>query len=119
VLLAAARRFLLLLVCVGGAAVPVRGWVGALTGTSLNRSISLGLYLVGSVLLIGGFLAGSRGPMRRGGEEELAPMTLGRSLRRASPEELRETVNLAAVLVTLGLLLLLVAVAFDKRTDLV
>jgi hypothetical protein len=116
-LLAAARRLLLIFLIVGGGAILVGASVGLLVGSSLNRSISLGLYLVGSVLLLGGFLMGSRGPVRRVGEE--GPMTVGRALRRATPEEMRESVNLSFLLVAVGIVLLMLAVAIDRRVDLV
>jgi hypothetical protein len=117
-LLAAARRLLLIFLIVGGGAILVGASVGLLVGSSLNRSISLGLYLVGSVLLLGGFLMGNRGPVRRVGIEE-GPMTVGRALRRATPEEMRESVNLSFLLVAVGIVLLMLAVAIDRRVDLV
>jgi hypothetical protein len=118
VLRAAARRLVLIFVFVGGGAVLVGASVGLIVGSSLNRSISLGLYLVGCVLLLGGFLMGNRGPLRRVGTEE-GPMTVGRALRSATADEMRESINLSFLLVTVGLVLLLLAVAIDKRVDLV
>ncbi len=117
-LLAAARRFVLLLVLVGGGAVVVGLAFGFLFGSSANRSISLGLYFTGAFLLVGGFLLGNRGPMRRVGEG-MGMMSFGRTLRRASPDEMRESVNMTVLLVTLGFILLMLAVAVDSRYELV
>ena len=117
-LVAALRRFVVILVLVGGGAVVVGLLFGFLLGSSANRSISLGLYFTGAFLLISGFLLGNRGPMRRVGEGTAA-MSFGRSLRRASPDEMRESVNLTVLFVALGLILLMVAVAVDSRYELV
>jgi hypothetical protein len=118
VLRAAARRFLLLLALVGGASVLLGLAFGLLLGSSTNRSISLGLYLSGAFLLVGGFLLGNRGPMRRVGEAG-GPMSFGRPLRRATPDEVRDSVNMTVLLVLLGFILLVIAVAVDSRYELV
>ncbi len=117
-LVAALRRFIVVLVLVGVGAAAVGLLFGLLLGSSANRSISLGLYFTGAFLLIGGFLLGNRGPMRRVGEGA-GMMSFGRSLRRASPDEIRESVNLTVLFVALGLILLMVAVAVDSRYELV
>jgi hypothetical protein len=123
VLAAAARRFLLILGVVGGASVLIGLAIGLLAGSSPNRSISLGLYLSGAVLLIGGFLLGNRGPLRRagesGGDGGGGAMTFGRSLRRATPDEFRDSVNMTVLLVVIGFILLIAAVAVDSRYELV
>ena len=117
-LLAAARRFLLLLLLVGGGSVLLGLAFGLLVGSSVNRSISLGLYVSGAFLLVGGFLLGTRGVMRRTGEGG-SPMSYGRSLRRATPDEVRDSVNMTVLLIALGFLLLVFAVSIDRRYDLV
>jgi hypothetical protein len=117
-LLAAARRFLVLLVLAAGGAIVVGLAFGSLLGASANRSMSLGLYLTGSFLLVGGFLLGNRGPMRRVGEG-IGDLTFTRGLRRASPDEVRESINMTVLFVTLGFILLLLAVAIDSRYRLV
>jgi hypothetical protein len=117
-LVAAARRFVLLLLIVGGGAIVVGLAFGLLLGTSANRAMSLGLYLTGSFLLVGGFLVGNRGPMRRVGEG-IGTMSFGRGVRRASPDEMRESVNMTVLFVTLGFILLMLAVAIDSRYRLI
>lgn len=117
-LLAAARRFLLLLGAIGGGAVVVGLLFGALLGAPANRSASLGLYVAGSFLLVGGFLLGNRGPLRRDDDGSGAP-TIRRALRRATPEEVRDSVNMTVLLVLLGFVLLMVGAAVDSRYELV
>jgi hypothetical protein len=116
VLRAAARRFVVLLVLIGGGGVVLALAVGLLLGSSVNRSVSLGLYLAGAFLLVGGFLLGNRGPMRRVGEG--GPASFGRAVRRASPEEMRDSVNITVLLVVLGFVLLALGAAVDTRYEL-
>jgi hypothetical protein len=118
VLRAAARRFLVLLVLVGAITVVCSLLLGLLVGAAATRSVSLGLYLVGAFFLLGGFLFGNRGPLRRAGEST-ATRSFSRPLRRATPDEMRETVNSTLLLVVVGMVLLIVAVTVDPRTDLV
>lgn len=87
--------------------------LGLVTGTALDRSISLGFYVVGAFVGVLGLLAGNRGPFRRLDEE--APVSFGRRLRRATFDELVETINLSVVMVALGVVLLALGVAIDDR----
>lgn len=116
-LVAAARRFVILLVLVGGGAVVLALALGLLLGSSVNRSVSLGLYLAGAFLLVGGFVLGNRGHLRRGGEGGLG--SFGRAVRRASPEEMRDSVNMTVLLVVLGFVLLALGAAIDTRYELI
>ena len=119
-LLAAARRFLLLTVGVAGATALVAIGVGALTDSKIDRSVSLGLYIIGSLLLIGGFFIGNRGPLRpKGDTATLLPLFGPRRMRRATPVEREEAINTSAVFVSVGLVLILIAIAVDSRVDLV
>ncbi len=112
VLVAAGRRFVLLL---GGisAVIVVAGLILAVLGAaSPDRAISLGFYGVGSFLVIGGFLIGNRGPYRGQGG------SLGRSLERATPEDTRESINMTVLLSVLGLLLVALGAIIDSRLKL-
>ena len=114
---AAARRFLLLIGGIGAAVLCGGLLIAALGITSAERAVSLGFYAVGSFLALGGFLAGNRGPYRPGGsmrEERFG----GRSLRRATPDDERESTNMAVLLTTTGFLLLAVGVIIDSRVKL-
>jgi hypothetical protein len=97
----------------------------ALAKESAGRAISLGFYLVGSFLLVGGFFVGNRGPVRiKKGEEDAGMPILGlpllgrKGLRWATPEERDEAISMSAILVTLGFVLILIGVATDNRVRL-
>ena len=119
-LLAAGRRFLLLLLLAGSVTVLGSVFFGVLAGASLERAISIGFYLVGSFLLVGGFFIGNRGPLRlkRPDEQPLLPFWGSRVVRWASLEEQEETINTSAVFVALGFVLVLLGIAIDSRHEL-
>lgn len=120
-LVAALRRFLALVgiataVTLAGSAV-----LALLSGSPLRRALTLGLYLVGSALLIAGFFVGNRGRMRADSDTaDGGPFALaGRRLRRATADEERESVSTSAICIALGVVLLVLAVAVDARHELV
>jgi len=121
--LAAGRRFVGLFVLASALTLAVSLAIGLPLGADVYRTVSVGFYAVGSFLLISGFFVGNRGPVRlkRGAKgDEGGPFLLGsRYMRWASPEEREETINLSAVFVVLGFVLILVGVAADNRYDLV
>lgn len=90
--------------------------IGWLLGAAPERSVSLGLDVVGAFFLVIGFFVGVRGPFRLGGSE--APGSAGRFVRWAQPEERVETINLSALFVTVGFVLVLVGFALDPRYSL-
>jgi hypothetical protein len=91
--------------------------IGLLAGASLSRALSIGWYIVGSVLLISGFFVGNRGPARPQGEG-WGLFSLKRWTRWATPEEQRESISLSALLVILGFLLILFGALADSRNQL-
>ncbi len=115
---AALRRIIVLL---AGAVVVVSGislLLGLLVGASIARSVSLGLTVVGSFLLISGFFVGNRGPVRVKGDDAplSGPLVFGnRLVRWATPSEREETINLSAVFVSVGFTLILIGLAADPR----
>jgi hypothetical protein len=124
VLTAAARRFLTLLGVVAGATVLGSMVLAVAGGVSVRRSLSLGLYLGGSFLLLAGFFVGSRGrarvettPSQRGAG--LGSAVGARRVRAATQEEQSETIGTSAIFISLGLVLLVGAVVIDSRHDLV
>jgi hypothetical protein len=124
VVVPALRRFTVLLVVIAGATAACAALLGLLFGSSLSRSVSVGFYLVGSFLLLGGFFFGNRGPLRAKGEPAASgpPVfsVLGtRTVRVASPDEREEAINMSALLIVLGLVLLAIGVAADSRNSLV
>jgi hypothetical protein len=115
---AAARRFAILLgALIGGTAV-IALLLGLLFGSSVSRSLSLGWYIVGSVLLISGFFVGNRGPARPEGEG-WSTFSVRRWVRWANPDEQRESISLSAVLVVLGFVLIALGVLADTRYKIV
>jgi hypothetical protein len=127
VLLAAARRFALLLSATAAATSALSLVVGLLLGSTVSRSVSVGLYLVGCFLLVAGFFVGNRGPARlRGAEDEggavggMFGVGIGRRrLRWATVEEREEAISNSAIFVVLGLALILLGVLADTRVKLV
>jgi hypothetical protein len=116
-LVAAARRFAILLAAIAAATAVLSLLLGLAAGAGVDRSISLGFYLVGCFLLVSGFFIGNRGPARFKGEEHsglLGP----RRLRWASLEERTATLNESAVFVSIGFALLVVGMLVDDRARL-
>ena len=114
-MLAAGRRFGILLVALVGGTAVVSLLIGLAFGAGVGRSVSLGWYGVGSVLLISGFFVGNRGPARHQGEGPMTPFSMRRWVRWATPDEQRESISLSAVLVILGLLVIALGVLADTR----
>ena len=111
---AAARRFaLLLLAIVGGTALLALPF-GLLLGAGVARSVSLGWYIAGSILLLSGFFVGNRGAARPEGEGWFA-FSMRRNVRWADAEEQKESISLSAIVVTLGFVLLVLGAASDPR----
>ena len=119
-LAAAARRFTILLVGITLATVVLAALLGLVTGSSLNRAISVGLYLVGSFLLLAGVFVGSRGPARLKHDEDAhEALKKGRRVRWASRDERLQSINESAIFVTIGIALLVLGVIVDARTQLI
>ena len=111
-------RLFLLLVGASALVLFVAVPLGLAAHTSLNRAISLGFYGVGGFLTALGLLAGNRGPFRRA-DEEAPTLSLDRNLRRATLDELLESINVSVVMVTIGLVLCAIGVAIDDRYSLI
>ncbi len=91
--------------------------LGLLAGAAVTRSLSIGFYVVGSFWLVAGFFVGNRGPVRL--KSDLgAPLFGSRFVRWATPEEREETINMSAVYVLLGFVLILLGFAADTRYSL-
>jgi hypothetical protein len=114
---AAGRRFAILLGSLSAAIVVISLPLGLLVGSSVDRAISLGFYLVGAFLAFSGFFLGNRGPVRPVGEDR--GWRVGRGLRGASPDEHREALVTGGLLAVLGFVLLAIGVAVDSRYRLI
>src|SRR5919198_763519 len=108
------RRLLVLIVVVAGVTALCALALGLLTGASASRSLSIGFYLVGSFWLVAGFFVGNRGPVRLKSDIG-APLFRSRFVRWATPEEREETINMSAIYVLLGFVLILFGFAADTR----
>ena len=92
--------------------------LGLLLDSTPNRSISTGLYVAGSLVLVGGFFMGNRGPLRVTGDGSDMPFLFFFGTRRvhwATKEEQQEALNASALYILVGLALLALAVAVDER----
>jgi hypothetical protein len=116
--LEAARRFAILLGAVAGGTAVLALLLGLALGAGVSRSLSLGWYIVGSLLLLSGFFVGNRGPARPQGEGWFV-FSLRRWTRWATPDEQRESISLSAVLVALGFVIIALGVIADTRYSLV
>ena len=117
---AALRRLAGLFVIAAAVALLGAFVFGVVAGADGRRAISVAFYVTGSFLLVSGFFVGNRGPVRIRGGEKGAYMFFGsRFVRWASPAEREENINLSAIFVVLGFVLILVGVAADNRYDLV
>lgn len=113
-LLQAARRVALILAAITGVTVAASILIGLVAGSSLARSVSVGLYVAGVALLVGCFIVGARGPLRgvnRTGET--VPVLGARRVRRATGDERSDSVQTALFLFALGLVLVVVAALID------
>ncbi len=116
---AAILRFtgLLLVISLGTLVLSVA--VGLGNGSSASRSASVGFYIVGSLLLLFGFFVANRGPVRPKdtdpGAGLFGPLFQTRMLRWATAEDVGESLNMSAVFVALGLVLIILGAATDTR----
>jgi hypothetical protein len=116
-LLAALRRLLVLIVVAAALTAIGSLIIGALLGSSLTRSLAVGFYIVGSFWLVSGFFVGNRGPVRLKSDFG-APLFGSRFVRWATPEEREETINMSALYVLLGFVLILFGFVADTRYSL-
>ena len=115
---AAARRFFKLLAAIAGVTAAGSLLLGLLLDAPPERSVAVGLYLVGCALLLGGFFVGNRGPFRVANEEGLVGLRVPRGLRVASGEEQSESYNLTGLLVVAGVVLLALGAVVDSNARL-
>jgi hypothetical protein len=110
VILAAARRFAVLITAVGLGGIALGSVFAVATGSSVRRGAALGLYSVGALCIVMGVGVAFRNSLQR-------------STGGAASAEPTETAvvdrELAGILIVLGLLLLVVGVAVDTRAELV
>src|SRR6266545_1410063 len=91
-LAAAAGRFSVLLAGTACVTALAAALLGLATGTVLNRAVSLGLYLVGSFLVVAGFFFGNWGPVRMKADHDATPLG-PRRVRWATADERFRAMN--------------------------
>ena len=109
-IVAAARRFALLLLAVGVGVGAIGSLLGLVSGTSASRGAAIGLYAVGALCTMSA-PASSSGTRSSSGVRAEPP-----SESTEPPVVDRE---LAGVLIALGLLLVVAGIAIDPRAELV
>jgi hypothetical protein len=110
---AAARRFVVFFVAVAAGTALCSLLVGVLAGHPA-RSVSLGFYVVGSVLLVGSFFLGNRGPFRPVYGDERRPGFLApRGLRRATAEDRSQSIRSSGFLFGIGFGLIVLGTLLD------
>ncbi len=106
----------MLLAAASGAILLVTVPVGLFSTVALDRAVSLGFYVVGSFLVVLGFLGGSRGPFRTDHDVTAeSALRAGRRLRRATRNELFDSINTAAIMIGIGIVLVALGVVIDSR----
>jgi hypothetical protein len=111
---AAARRIAVLVGSVVAVTAVGSLLIGLLAGAGVWRALSLGWYIVGSVLLISGFFVGNRGPSRAQGEG-WSTFSTRRWVRWATPDEQRDAVSFSVLLVAMGIVLIVLGAFADTR----
>jgi len=117
--LAAFRRLAVLVLSAMGVTAAISLLIGALIGASIDRSLVLGFYLGGCLLMVAGFFVGNRGPSRVKSESAgpINPLAMfgSRRLRWSTLGEQDEAISSSAVFVVLGVVLVIVGVLLDTR----
>jgi hypothetical protein len=103
---------------VGGLTVLLSLAFGAMAHAPLQRAIAVGFYLVGCLVLVFGFFVGNRGPLRHDRDEETEKPTLfgmiPRGVRRATPQERRESMSVSLLFIVLGLSFIVLGALSDS-----
>ena len=112
--LAGFRRLATIVAAVVAATVVISLLLGLAAGASVERSVSLGLYILGILLLVGCFVFGVRGPLRGvSSTGETSSVFGARRLRTATHDERTESTRIALLLFVLGVVIVLIGSAVD------
>jgi hypothetical protein len=122
---AALRRLALLLAGTAAGVGLVSALLGLAFGSPLERAVSVAYYVVGAFLIVLGFFAGNRGPLRSKVEDEEEPVAgmfgMGlalRGARRATLGEQQDSLATAAIFLGVGAWLILLGVVADGSVKL-
>ena len=114
------RRILVAVALVAGVTLFASVLLALVAGSPVRRTVAVGFYLVGSILLLAGFFVGNRGVLRAETDEE-RPGLLGLSrkgVRSATGDEQRESIRVSALVIGLGIALLLIGTIADNAHSL-
>ena len=110
----AARRLLLIYGGMLTATVVISLLLGLAAGAGLQRAVAIGLYVSGSIFLIGCFVFGARGPLRGVSDDgQTVPLFGAKRVRRAEPDERSEATRTAVLLFAVGLSLVVIGAMLD------
>jgi hypothetical protein len=126
-MLAGLRRLAVLLVATAVGLGVLAALAGLAFGSTVGRSISVTYYVVGAFLLVLGFFAGARGPLRpRGSEEASDPITgmfgvgiSSKGARPATETERKDQVATAGIFLAVGIWLIALGVVIDGSASIV
>jgi hypothetical protein len=111
---AALRRLAIIYGSIVAATVVISAVLGLISGASIERSLAIGFYVAGAILLVGCFIFGARGPMRGESREGEGTSLIGaRKVRRATPDERSEATRTALLLFALGISLVVIGSLLD------
>ena len=123
--LAVLRRLAVLLASTAVGLGAVAALFALASGASLERALSVTYYLVGSFLIVLGFFAGNRGPLRTRISDEEEPISgmfgtglAVRGARRATQGEYQDALATAAIFLSVGAWLILLGVVADASVEL-
>jgi hypothetical protein len=113
-LLAGFRRLSTIVAALLAATVVLSLALGLLAGAGLERSISVGFYVLGALMLVGCFVFGVRGPLRGvSSTGETSSIVGARRLRTATPEERTEATRVSLLLFVVGIAIVVLGSAID------
>ena len=96
------------------ATVVVSALLGLIAGDSVQRAISIGLYVDGIALLGLCFVFGARGPLRGvSSEGETVPLVGAKWVRRASTDERSEDSRIALAMFVFGIVIVILGSLID------
>ena len=124
-MLAALRRLAILLISTAVGVGLLAALGGLVFGSALSRAVSVSYYVVGAFLIVLGFFAGTRGPLRGKSTDEDEPVSgmfgMGlalRGARRATMGEEQDALGTAVIFLCVGAWLILLGIAADASVEL-
>ena len=108
------KRLALIFLVLAGATAAMSFLAAIATGTQIVRALSVGFMLGGAFIFCCGLAIGIRNPLRATYRDDGTRS----GVRVAGAEEIAEGMSLSGVLVGMGIVLVIIGVAADPRTQL-